>query len=105
MKMATELFVSSRKEERLDVRLRKDAKVQIANAAALSHQTLSEFVVSVALERAQEVIERAKVIVLNEQQASRFLDALASPPSPNDKLIKAAEQYRAALEGGALETV
>lgn len=103
--MAAESFLTSRKEERLDVRLRKDSKQLIAEAAALSHQTLSEFVVSVALERSQEVIERANVISLSQQQASQFLDALASPPSPNDKLLKAAEQYQHALDDGTLETV
>jgi uncharacterized protein (DUF1778 family) len=103
--MAAEPFVTSRKEERLDVRLRKDAKQLIADAAALSHQTLSEFVVSVALERSHEVIERANVISLSQQQASQFLDALASPPNPNDKLLEAAERYQHALDDGTLETV
>ena len=84
--MAVDPLVNSRKEERLDVRLRRDAKQLIASAAALSHQSLSEFVVSVAIERSREVIERASAFQLNQQQASHFLDALTSPPIPNVKL-------------------
>lgn len=102
--MAADPLVNSRKEERLDVRLRRDAKQLIASAAALSHQSLSEFVVSVAIERSREVIERANAFQLSQQEASHFLDALTSPPVPNVKLRKAAEQYRNALDDGTLET-
>jgi len=102
--MSAESLLNSRKEERLDVRLRKDAKQLIAEAAALTHQSVSEFVVSVAIERSKEVIERSNAFVLSQKEASRFLDALANPPSPNDKLRDAAERYRRALEEGTLET-
>ena len=102
--MAAEAMLNSRKEERLDVRLRKDAKQLIADAAALTHQSVSEFVVSAALERSREVIERSNAFLLSQQEAFRFLDALANPPSPNDKLRNAAERYRQALEDGTLET-
>ena len=102
--MATDPLANSRKEERLDVRLRGDAKRLIASAAALTHQSLSEFVVSAALERSREVIERANVFRLSQHEASRFLDALSNPPSPHAKLQEAAEQYQNALDDGTLET-
>ena len=102
--MSAEALLNRRKEERLDVRLRKDAKQLIADAAALTHQSVSEFVVSVAIERSREVIERSNAFVLSQKEASRFLDALANPPGPNDKLRDAAERYRRALEEGTLET-
>jgi len=102
--MSAEALLNSRKEERLDVRLRKDAKQLISDAAALTHQSVSEFVVSVALERSREVVERSNAFVLSRQEASRFLDALGNPPRPNAKLRNAAERYRRALEDGTLET-
>lgn len=102
--MSAEPHPNNRKEERLDVRLRKDAKKLIAEAAALSHQSLSEFVVSAAIERSKEVIEQSNAFVLSQQEASRFLDALANPPSPNAKLRDAAERYRRALDDGKLES-
>ena len=102
--MSTEALLNRRKEERLDVRLRKDAKQLISDAAALTHQSVSDFVVSVALERSREVIERSATFTLSRQEASRFLDALAKPPRPNAKLRNAAQRYQRALEDGTLET-
>ena len=102
--MSAEAHSNHRKEERLDVRLRKDAKQLIAEAAALSHQSLSEFVVSVAIERSKEVIEQSNAFQLSQQEATRFLDALTDPPHPNKKLRDASERYRRALEEGTLES-
>ena len=96
--------VNSRKEVRIDVRLRRDAKQLIARAAALTHQSLSDFVLSAVLERSHEVIERSSALQLNEEAATRFLEALATPPAPNAKLREAAELYRKALAKGTLQT-
>jgi uncharacterized protein (DUF1778 family) len=96
--------LNSRKEERIDVRLRREAKQLIARAAALTHQSLSDFVLTAVLERSREVIESSTVIQLNEEAATRFLEALATPPAPNAKLREAADLYRKALADGTLET-
>ncbi len=93
----------ARKEERIDVRLDREAKATITRAAALRHQSVSDFILSATLERCQEVIERANVIRLSEHEAGRFLAALANPPAPSPKLRKAAEKYRKALAKGRLE--
>ena len=94
----------SRKEVRIDVRLRRDAKQLIARAAALTHQSLSDFVLSAVLERSHEVIERSSALRLNEEAATRFLEALANPPAPNAELRAAAERYRQAMDDGTLKT-
>jgi len=102
--MKVDSLASGRKEERLDVRLRRDAKQLIARAAALTGQSLSDFVVSAVLERSRDVIERASSLELSEDEATRFLEALATPPAPNVKLREAAELYRKAVAKGLLQT-
>lgn len=99
-----DLLRKNRKDERIDVRLHKRAKELITRAAALRHQSVSDFVVSVLLERSRDVIERASVLELGEREASRFLEALASPPSPNAKLREATQRHRKAEEDGTLQT-
>jgi uncharacterized protein (DUF1778 family) len=96
---------NNRKDERIDVRLDREAKAMIARAAALRQQSVSEFILSVALERSHEVIERSNVLRLDEHEAERFLAALAKPPEPSAKLRDAAERYRKAIAEGELETV
>ena len=102
--MASDSLANRRKEERLDVRLRKDVKQLISSAAELTHQSVSEFVVSVALERSREVIRNSNAFQLSQAEASRFVDALKNSPSPNVKLRGAAERYSEAIDDGTLET-
>lgn len=99
-----DLLRNNRKDERIDVRLHKRAKELITRAAALKHQTVSDFVVSVLLERSHDVIERATTLELGKQEATRFLEALASPPAPNAKLREATQRHRRAVEDGTLQT-
>jgi uncharacterized protein (DUF1778 family) len=73
-------------------------------AAELRQQSVSDFILSAALERSQEVIERANVIRLNEHEWERFLAALAIPPASSPKPEReAAENYQKALAKGRLE--
>jgi len=95
---------NSRKDERIDVRLDREAKAMIARAASLRQQSISEFILAVALERSHDVIERSKVLRLSEQEAERFLAALANPPEPSTELRKAVKRYRKAIAKGELET-
>ena len=102
--MTTESLLNGRKEERIDMRLRREAKAMIARAAALTDQSLSDFVLSVVLERAHEIIERSSVLQLDEAAAARFLDALSNPPAPSAELRAAAGRYQKAVANGALQT-
>lgn len=96
--------ISTRKDERIDLRLNRKAKTTITRAAELRGQSVSDFILSTVLEHSQRVVERLNVIRLNEREAERFLAALANPPAPNPKLREAAEQYRKAIAEGRLET-
>ena len=88
---------AARKDERLDVRLNREAKLTIMRAAELRQQSVSDLILSAA----QEGIERANVIRLNEHQSERFLAALAIPPAPSPKLREAAENYQQGLKAPA----
>ena len=92
-----------RKSERITIRLDREAKLTIARAAALRHQSVSDFILSVTLERCQEGIERANAMPLNEHESERFLAALENPPAPSPNLRKAAETYQEAREKGRLQ--
>ncbi|MBW2185651.1 MAG: DUF1778 domain-containing protein [Deltaproteobacteria bacterium] len=58
----------------------------LAEAAALLGATVSQFVVQSALERANDVIERERFVLLSDKTAKKFVDALENPPCANEKL-------------------
>jgi uncharacterized protein (DUF1778 family) len=80
--------------ERLEVRLPADVKAVIQHAADLSGRSLSDFVVSSALDAAEETIRRHEVIVLSARDSITFVEALLNPPEPNDALRRAFRRHR-----------
>lgn len=79
------------KKQRIDLRLTDEDKKMIEEAAAMTNQTITQFLVSSASERAAEVIEQHRRLVLNEASWNRVMDAIENPPAPNDKLKRAAK--------------
>ena len=82
------------KKQRIDLRLTDDDKSIIEEAAAISNQTITQFVVASASERAAEVIEQHRTGVLNEQSGGRVMGAFPQPPAPNDRLKRAAKRLQ-----------
>jgi Uncharacterized protein conserved in bacteria len=54
------------KKQRIDLRLTDEDKTMIEEAAAMTNQTITQFMVNSASERAAEVIEQHRRLVLNE---------------------------------------
>lgn len=81
------------RSERIDIRVNKEAKSLIAQAAELSGQNLSVFVLEAVRERALRTIAEHDRVVLNNRARGVFLKALASPPAPNAALRKAAAKH------------
>ena len=79
------------KDERLEARVSKLVKEKLKRAAALQGRTLTEFVVSAVLEKADHVIESHELIVLGTRDRKVLFEALRNPPEPNDALRKAFE--------------
>lgn len=86
--------MSAPKKQRIDLRLNDNDKNMIEEAAAMTNQTITQFMVSTASERAAEVIEQHRRLVLNEESWNLVMDAISNPPAPNDRLKRAARRLQ-----------
>ncbi|MCO5784249.1 DUF1778 domain-containing protein [Citrobacter meridianamericanus] len=86
--------MSALKTQRIDLRLNEDDKHMIEEAAAMTNQSISQFMVSTASERAAEVIDQHRRLLLNEESWNLVMDAITNPPAPNDRLKRAANRLR-----------
>lgn len=82
------------KHDRLQVRLNAEAKSLLQRAASYRRKTVSQFVLSTALEEAEKTIRENEVVTLSSREWKAFYDALTSPPAPNSALRKAFARYR-----------
>lgn len=86
--------MSALKKQRIDLRLNEDDKHMIEEAAAMTNQSISQFMVSTASERAAEVIDQHRRLLLNEESWNLVMDAIINSPAPNDRLKRAANRLR-----------
>ncbi|EBF1559215.1 DUF1778 domain-containing protein [Salmonella enterica] len=86
--------MSALKKQRIDLRLNEDDKHMIEEAAAMTNQSISQFMVSTASARAAEVIDQHRRLLLNEESWNLVMDAITNPPAPNDRLKRAAKRLR-----------
>lgn len=86
--------MSALKKQRIDLRLTEDDKNMIEEAAAMTNQSISQFMVSTASERAAEVIDQHRRLVLSEASWNTVMDAISNPPASNDRLKQAAKRLR-----------
>ncbi|MBU2570960.1 MAG: DUF1778 domain-containing protein [Gammaproteobacteria bacterium] len=84
--------------ERITARVSEQIKDTLIAAADLTGATLNQFLVQAALEKAERVIEKDKLIHLSQQDAEFFFDVLDNPPEPNNKLINAVKNYKARIK-------
>ena len=89
--------------DRLDVRLSKEKKELIEQAAAASGQSVTDFTVSTLCRRARKVLRDEQVLVLSDRDRDAFLAALENPPKPNRALLRAAQDWREARRSGAIK--
>ena len=62
-------------------------------AADIVGATLNQFVVQVALEKADKVSERESTIVLTHRESLRMLELIENPPPRNAKFMQAQARY------------
>ncbi len=74
------MAVSTTRTEKLDLRLTRQAKHALKAAAAVSHRSVSEFVLESALTRADEMLAGRRSVGLNAEQWRAFQAALDAPP-------------------------
>jgi uncharacterized protein (DUF1778 family) len=81
-------------DSRLDVRVNRKLKELIQEAAALTGQTLSDFVISTLTERAHHIVQQERLTVLSDRDRDLFLAMLDADTKPNAALRKAAAWYK-----------
>ncbi|EPM4908851.1 MULTISPECIES: DUF1778 domain-containing protein [Enterobacteriaceae] len=86
--------MSALKKQRIDLRLNEDDKSMIEEAAAMTNQSISQFMVRTASERAAEVIDQHRRLILNEESWNLVMDAISNPPAPNDRLNRATKRLQ-----------
>ena len=74
------------RNEKLDLRLTRQAKKTLQAAAAVSRRSVSQFVLESALARADEALADRRIFSLNGAQWKAFLAALDAPPRPLPQL-------------------
>ncbi|MDK9355989.1 MULTISPECIES: type II toxin-antitoxin system TacA family antitoxin [Lelliottia] len=84
--------MSALKKQRIDLRLSDEDKSLIEEAAAMTNQTITQFMVNSASARAAEVIEQHRRLILNEASWNQVMDAISNPPSPDNRLKRAAKR-------------
>src|SRR5262249_27539548 len=72
--------------EKLVLRLTRDSKRALQVAAAVSHRSVSEFVLESALARADEALADRRSFSLNATQWKAFVAALDAAPRPLPRL-------------------
>jgi uncharacterized protein (DUF1778 family) len=85
--------IAAESSSRFPMQIPAAEKARLMRAAALERTSLKDFVLSHALRAAEEVIEKAQQVSLDEEQTRFMLDLLDNPPKPNAKLQAAAHAF------------
>ena len=80
--------------ERIQLRAEPELERRIRYAAKLAGQSLTDFMLDAASERAEEVIASAQVTVVPEDFFDALWEALDEPPHPNARLARAFKEAR-----------
>jgi uncharacterized protein (DUF1778 family) len=73
-------------------------------AADLTGATVNQFVVQSALEKAEEVLDRERVIFLSAKETAMLVAMLDNPSKPDKALAAAFERYKQRVDNGELNT-
>jgi uncharacterized protein (DUF1778 family) len=87
-------YMSTTKEDRLQIRVDPADKLLLERAAAASHLNVSAFVVQAAASKAEEILAERSSIRLSAQAAAAFSEALERPAEVNDRLARALRRKR-----------
>ena len=81
--------VAIKENSRLSLRIRPKDKALLLRAVALQQTDLTGFVLGTALEKAQEVVDKADRLLVSERDMKMILDLVENPPPPNAKMFAA----------------
>lgn len=87
------------KVERLEARVSPDTKALCQKAAMLQGRSVTDFVISSAVEAAKRIIHENEFIELSRQDRIAFVETLLDPPVPSVRLREAVRRHgRTVLE-------
>ena len=89
------MLANNKKTERITARVSEDIRDRLAEAAAFSGATLNQFLVQAAVEKADTIIEKERIVNLSYRDAEVFFNAIENPPRPNAKLREAVKKFKA----------
>ena len=81
------------KNDRINLRLKHEAKLKLERAASFEGKTVSKFILSSALVRAEKTIREHEFMNLNAQDSLAFFNALSTPVQFNEKLSTALKEH------------
>ncbi len=84
----------SAKTDRVEARLSPDQRRRIEQAAEFAGESMSSFIVSAAVERADELITAHTATVVPSDYFDQLLAALDEPAEPSPRLTAAAKRAR-----------
>lgn len=85
--------VLEKKTERIEARVTPAEKSAIKEAASMLGETIRDFVISSAKEKAMRTMREMEILKLRGRSRKVFLDALLNPPQPNAAALAAAQRY------------
>jgi len=98
----------ARRSERINLRVEPEADDLLRAAARTQHKSLSAFMVEAALERAQQVMDAERRIVLMAEEFDRIVEELERPGRVLTALVDVAERAggidRSAQVGSRIST-
>ncbi len=84
---------------RITARVDVDTQDLLTKAAAISGMSsINSFVLSAAIEKAKQVIEREQALKLSRADSMLLMEALDRPATPNSKLQAASERYESKIQ-------
>jgi len=92
---------TSQRDERIDLRVSADLKTLLSRAASYRGMSLSSFLVSIAADRAKEVVAEHETLTLTPRDWEAFLAALDEPDRSRPRLAAAARRYQKRRESDA----
>lgn len=80
------------KNKRIDLRLSSEFKGRIAQAASIYGVSVSTFISTSALERADRVLAERETLLLNDAMRNQFLESLDRPARPMPESVRKSMQ-------------
>ena len=90
--------MTEQKTARLEARISERQKQTLQEAAIVSGQSLTDFLINSALENARNIIEQDRVLRLSTRDCEKFVSALMEDAEPSEDLKQAVRDSSNFLE-------